>query len=134
MSFSSEQIKEFRQRIPDTSLTNPAFSDIELEAFLEQSVLEHSQGERSSINMLPADWPLSLLLAHSSVMYNLATSKVRFFKWIDGEESVDKSMISENCIKVANSLLQRYRMQHNKKMDEKEQGVNTSFASRFWKM
>ncbi|MBO0602704.1 hypothetical protein I2483_13635 [Sporosarcina sp. E16_3] len=49
-----------------------------------------------------------LLLAQSESAFQIAFSVAHYFKFTDGEESVDKSMLSENYRKLAADLRRQY--------------------------
>lgn len=49
-----------------------------------------------------------LLLAQSESAYTIAFSTAHYFQYSDGEESVNKSMISENYRTLASDLRKRY--------------------------
>lgn len=53
-----------------------------------------------------------LLLAQSESAFQIAFSVAHYFKFTDGEESVDKSMIAENYRKLAQDLRNQYNAEN----------------------
>lgn len=49
-----------------------------------------------------------LLLAQSESAYSIAFSVAHYFSWSDGEESINKSMVSDKYLALAKDLRERY--------------------------
>ena len=138
---TQEQIDELRARIPDQGRENPetlviefAFTDAELEEFLEQGILEHTSGLRNSSSMTTEDWPMALLLAQHSALIALSTDSSRYFKWSEGDVSADKTKQATACIRLAREILRRYQVQLDKKAKDQSQGIRQDLASGLWHM
>jgi len=135
------QIDNFRARIPDQGRVNPdtqvteyAFTDPELEKYLEEAISEHTDGLRTSANMTEADWPMALLLAYHSALSALGTESSRYFKWSEGDVSGDKTKQATACIRLAREALRRYQVQLAKKKTDQDQGIRQNVVSNLWHM
>ena len=72
----------------------------------EDAMLEHGYAVVSNV---PAEQErLILLFAQSQGAHQIAISTAHYFSYTDGEEQVDKSMISENYRNLASDLRNQY--------------------------
>lgn len=113
-------LKELRGRIKDNKSddTKWAFFNSELQSFLDRAIAQHTGSERTELDATEDDLAMAMQLAHAYALHSLATDKVRFFKWRDGNESVDKSMLPQNCIRLANSILDQYNAEMDRRLEK----------------
>ena len=113
--------------VPDD--TSWAFFNSELQGFITKSVAIHTAALKTEGSSDAAEIAQALTLSHAKVMYKLATDKRVFFKWKDGNESVDKTMQMSNCVKLAQALIDEYETLERLKLDtKKETGFSSSPA------
>lgn len=77
----------------------PEFSEDDALDTVEDAMLAHGYKPSSSVS--DDDLRLILLYAQSRKAWDIALSTAHYFKYTDGEESVDKSMVAENYRKLA---------------------------------
>lgn len=85
----------------------PGVTDADVTAWLEWSFAEH--GYRLDQNVPTANEPLVLMYAEADGTSQVALRTAYYFEYRDGEESVDKSMISDQYRSLADKLWERYR-------------------------
>lgn len=90
--------------------------------WVEWSFMEH--GYRTDQNIPTSAVPLVLLHAEADGTSQIALRTAYYFEYKDGEESVDKSMVSDQFRTLADKLWERY----NRK---KSEGTDGTGGSRF---
>lgn len=100
-------------------VTNIDITDVE--EWVETAMNEH--GYKATDNVPTKYIPLILLHAEADGASQIALRTAYFFSFVDKDESVDKSMVSSNYLKLADSLWARYRR-------KKDEGVGDIGGSR----
>lgn len=117
----SAHIDALRKRIGDTSTDESAqvWADEQLDEWIAQGISEWTYGARSEAddNLTLDDVDMSLKLAHSSAMYELATGTALFFKWRDQQKDIDKSMTPESCRRIGKDLWEQVNAHRKAKHD-----------------
>lgn len=85
----------------------PGVTDADVTEWLEWSFMEH--GFRLDQNVPTANEPLVLMYAEADGASQIALRTAYYFEYRDGEESVDKSMVSDQYRSLADKLWERYR-------------------------
>jgi hypothetical protein len=80
----------------------PGVTSVDIATWVDESEAESGLKETENEN---AVFYLSLAIAYESISANAAS----FFKYTDGEESVDKSNIHANYMKLASTARKNYR-------------------------
>lgn len=89
----------------------PNFTEMDAQALIDDSMSTHGLSPDADI---PLDQTNRILLfAQSEGAWQVAFSVAHYFKFGDGEESVDKSMVSENYRKLAKDLREDYDAEIN---------------------
>jgi len=84
----------------------PNFDMTDAEELIEDSLTFHGYEPSADI---PADKEtLILLYAQKEGAWQIAFSVAHYFKFTDGEESVDKSMVADNYRRLARDLQEEY--------------------------
>ena len=96
----------------------PGFELEDAEELIEDAMTSH--GYKPSDNVPNGDVRLILLHAQSNGAWQVAFSVAHYFKYTDGEESVDKSQVSSNYRKLAKDLEDEYD-------DEKDRLLGSNF-------
>ena len=119
-------LEKLRNRIKDTNVdvSKRAFDDTELQDILDAAISEHTRGQRTESTMTDDDEPLSMMLAHCSCLEILATDYTKFFKWTDGNVSVDKNVTQKACIETAKIIHDRYDKNMMRKLRERENDLD----------
>lgn len=90
----------------------PGFTDEEALLLVEDAMQEHGYAPTSSV---PTDRTnLVLLYAQMQGAWQIAFGAAHYFKFTDGEESVDKSMVADNYRRLANALETKYASEKSK--------------------
>jgi len=84
----------------------PNFTDNDADALVEDAMRTHGYAPSSSVDA--KDVTLILLYAQYNGAWQVALSTAHYFKFGDGEENVDKSMVAENYRKLARGLQEDY--------------------------
>lgn len=92
----------------------PNVDESDVESWLEASIMEH--GIRMGQRIPPELIPLIMLYAEAEGASRVAMKTAHYFEFTDKDESIDKSMISDNYRKIAEGLWSRYRL-------KKDEGV-----------
>lgn len=92
----------------------PGFDEEDATDAIEDALLAHGYSPSDSV---PED-DIRLILLHAQYKsaWKIAFSTAHYFKFTDGEESVDKSMISDNYRKLALSLESEYEDEKGKRL------------------
>lgn len=84
----------------------PNFENTNAQELVEESLQAHGFAPSADV---PSDEVKKILLyAQIQASWQIAFSVAHYFKFTDGEESVDKSMVSENYRKLAKDLQADY--------------------------
>lgn len=84
----------------------PEFSLADAQELVDEALDYH--GLKSSADIPSAKATLVLLYAQIQGAWQIAFSVAHYFKFTDGEESVDKSMVADNYRKLARELQAEY--------------------------
>lgn len=84
----------------------PNFGYSDAEELVEESLLVH--GLDTSADIPESQTTLILLYAQSQGAWQIAFSVAHYFRFSDGEESVDKSMVADNYRRLARELQTDY--------------------------
>lgn len=76
------------------------------------------------------DEVLVLYLAQSEGARNIALNVAHYFKYNDGEESVDKTMLTEQYLRIANEFLVAYNTNKGKASDGATSGSKFTVIKR----
>lgn len=91
----------------------PGFTAEDAEELVEDAMRSHGFTPTDSV---PSDQvSLVLLFAQYQGAWRIAFSVAHYFKYQDGEESVDKSMVAENYRNLAKDLQSEYEREKAKK-------------------
>jgi|SRR5690625_1815586 len=90
----------------------PNFDKEDAEELVEESM--HIHGFKPSANVPTKDEMLVILYAQAEGAWQIAFSVAHYFRFSDGEEEVDKSMVSENYRKLARELQADYEREMGK--------------------
>jgi len=90
------------ERLKERLKNVPGVTDADITAWADESVAESGISEEENDN---AVLYLALAIAYESIAGNAA----RFFKYTDGEESVDKTNIFANYTQLAKDARKQYR-------------------------
>lgn len=90
----------------------PGFTEDEALELIDDAMRTHGYAPTDSV---PSDRiRLILLYAQIQGVWQVAMSVAHYFKFSDGEESVDKSMIADNYRKLAKDLQTEYDIENGK--------------------
>ena len=104
--------QELAERLTRRFKGVPNFDEHEAIELVEDAMLEHGLSPDSSV---PSDKvSLIMLYAQYQGAWQIAFSVAHYFKFTDGEESVDKSMIADNYRKLAKDLQNDYEKEKGK--------------------
>ncbi|EJQ06632.1 hypothetical protein ABHP49_004784 [Bacillus cereus] len=106
----SERLQSRLSKVPGVTSTG-------IDAWLAEALVESDFTEEDNAN---AVFYLALTFAYEAI----AADSARFFKYTDGEEAVDKSMIFANYQRLAADARKQYRKYRRGK------GASQSFAKR----
>lgn len=84
----------------------PGFTKQDALDVITEAMANHGYKPSDSVN--PKDVNLVLLSAQAQGAWQIAVSVAHYFKFTDGEESVDKSMVAENYRKLARDFQEEY--------------------------
>jgi len=84
----------------------PGFEEADASDLVKDAMQAHDYAPEDSVSS--EDINLVMLYAQIQGAWQIAFSVAHYFKFTDGEESVDKSMISDNYRKLANDLQSDY--------------------------
>ena len=120
-------VSELRTRIQDLAPDDRkwAFFNSELKTFVVRALAMHTEGRRNESTATDDDVAMVMLLAHASALRALATDRSRFFRWQDGNEAVDKSMIPKTLLDICGSLMDEYRTITKRRIDERASGAGS---------
>ena len=90
------------ERLKERLKNVPGVTDADITAWADESVAESGISEEENDN---AVLYLALAIAYESIAGNAA----RFFKYTDGEESVDKTNVFANYMELAKDARKQYR-------------------------
>lgn len=100
---SARLLKRFKE-VPNVTLQDAT-------DWMEWSFMEH--GYRLEQNVPTALEGLVLMYAEADGASQVALRTADFFEWSDGEEAVDKSMVSDQYRSIADKLWERYYRKKN---------------------
>lgn|SRR5690625_4524166 len=115
-------LNELSQRLLNRFKDVPNVGVEDTYGWIEMAMNEH--GFSASDNVPTEYIPLVMLYAEADGTHQIALSTAYYFSFVDKDESVDKSMISEQYRKLSDGLWERYRR-------KKEEGVGNIGGSRF---
>lgn len=90
----------------------PGFSEGEALELIEDAMRAHGYAPSDSVK--PDEVNLVLLYAQYNGAWQIALSVAHYFKFADGEEQVDKSMIADNYRRLAKDLQNDYESEKGK--------------------
>lgn len=90
----------------------PSFTEEEAEELVNDAMRVHGYAPSDSVNQ--GDENLVLLYAQYNGAWQIALSVAHYFKFGDGEEQVDKSMITDNYRRLAKDLQNDYETEKGK--------------------
>lgn len=103
--------KELAERLYRRFNGVPNFTEEVAQALIDDSLSTHGLSPDADI---PLDQTNRVLLfAQSEGAWQVAFSVAHYFKYTDGEESVDKSMVSDNYRQLAKDLREDYDAEIN---------------------
>lgn len=105
------RIDELSQRLLKRFKDVPNVTLQDATDWMEWSFMEH--GYRLDANVPTANEILVLMYAEADGASQVALRTADFFEWRDGEESVDKSMISDQYRSLSDKLWERYFRKKN---------------------
>jgi hypothetical protein len=97
---------ELSQRLLNWFKNVPNVTSTDTDFWTEEAMLAH--GFSSSDDVPSDEATLILLYAQAEGARQIAVATAHYFSYTDGEESVDKSMISEQYRKLAKDLREEY--------------------------
>ncbi len=98
--------QELAERLYRMFKSIPGFTEEEAAEIVEDAMEEHGYAPSDGV---PKDRiRMVLLYAQIQTAWQIAFSVAHYFRYTDGEESVDKSMVSENYRKLAKDLQAEY--------------------------
>lgn len=92
----------------------PGVEPADIDAWLTEALYQYGYAPLTAFDIPDDETPLVLLLAQIHGARTIAFSVSHYFKYTDGEESVDKTMVAEQYRKLAADLVTEY---------ERERGV-----------
>ena len=119
MANKSELAERLRNRFKGV----PYFEQTNAEELVEEAMQAHGYAPSDDVPI--ADENLILLYAQANGAWQIALSTAHYFSYSDGEESVNKTMISEQYRKLATDLRDQYEKERLKK-----HGVNFRILKR----
>ena len=90
----------------------PGFTEQEAESLVIDAMRTHGYAPSDSVK--PDEVNLVLLYAQYNGAWQIALSVAHYFKFADGEEQVDKSMIADNYRRLAKDLQADYESEKGK--------------------
>src|SRR5699024_1210746 len=90
----------------------PGFTEDEAESLVLDAMRTHGYAPSDSVK--PNEINLVLLYAQYNGAWQIALSVAHYFKFADGEEQVDKSMIADNYRRLAKDLQDDYESEKGK--------------------
>ena len=90
----------------------PNFELTDAEELVDESLKEH--GYKPSADVPSDKEALILLYAQKEGAWQIAFSAAHYFRFSDGEESVDKSMVADNYRRLARDLQEEYEREAGK--------------------
>src|SRR5690625_7636762 len=102
----ADRVTELSERLYRRFKGVPNFDEIDAKELVEESLEVHD---------VDASDDLVLMYAQVQGAWQIAFSVAHYFKFSDGEESVDKSLVAENYRKLAKDL----QSQYDKETDDK---------------
>lgn len=98
-------ITRFRKVVGDTDTASELWTDSQLSDFIDDGVVEYTFGESTTWEAAGDDEKVQgFKLAHVTVLRELATDVMLFFKWKDQNKEVDKSMTPGNAGRLAKEI------------------------------
>ncbi|MFD1453229.1 hypothetical protein [Oceanobacillus sojae] len=98
--------QELKERLLRRFKGVPGFEEADASDLVKEAMQAHGYAPEDSVSS--DDINLVMLYAQVQAAWQIAFSVAHYFKFTDGEESVDKSMISDNYRKLANDLQADY--------------------------
>ena len=90
----------------------PGFTEEEAESLVLDAMRTHGYAPSDSVK--PDEVNLVLLYAQYNGAWQIAFSVAHYFRFTDGEESVDKSMVADNYRRLARDLQEEYDKENGK--------------------
>src|SRR5690625_4265424 len=90
----------------------PGFTEQEAESLVIDAMRTHGYAPSDSVK--PDEVNLVLLYAQYNGAWQIAFSVAHYFRFTDGEESVDKSMVADNYRRLAKDLQDDYESEKGK--------------------
>lgn len=86
----------------------PGVEDADIDAWLTEALYTYGYSPLTAADIPDSETPLVLLLAQIQGVRAIAISVAHYFKYTDAEETVDKTMVSEQYRKLAADLTAQY--------------------------
>lgn len=116
------KLKDLSDRLLNRFKDVPNVEDSDVEGWVEMAMNEHGF---ISTDDVPTEFiPLIMLYAEADGAMQVALRTAHYFSFVDKDESIDKSMISEQYRKLAEELWNRYGR-------KKDEGVGDFGGSSF---
>jgi len=101
-------LRELEQRLATRFSGVPGVTDADLSAWLTEASYSYGYSPTTLDTVPDAETPLVLLLAQIQGARAIAFSTAHYFKYTDAEETVDKTMVSEQYRDMATLLTADY--------------------------
>lgn len=128
----TENIRKLRAKIKDTNpdSTKRAFFNSELQELLDDALAKHTEGRRDEAAATSDDVAMALLLAVADAMLALGTDRSKFFRWIDGNEQVDKTKATDQLAALSKAAVAQYTQLRKLRQKDEELGVSPKAPAR----
>lgn len=100
--------QELTERLSARFRGVPGVLPTDLDAWLTEALYQYGYAPATAVNIPDDETTLVLTLAQIQGARAIAFSVAHYFKYTDGEESVDKTMIAEQYRKLASDLIGEY--------------------------
>ncbi|WP_433943612.1 hypothetical protein [Paenibacillus sp. SN-8-1] len=104
MAFLNELTDRLKARFRNV----PGVEDADIDAWLTEALYTYGYSPLTAADIPDTETPLVLLLAQIQGVRAIAFSVAHYFKYTDAEETVDKTMVSEQYRKLATDLTAQY--------------------------
>lgn len=117
MATQAQMAAALYQRFKDV----PTLTELDTQAVIDEMVMTFGL-----LDEIPGiDVPKYLMYATSEMAMKIALNTAHYFKFIDGEETVDKSLVSENYRRVAKD----YRSQFDQTVRDENRRPTSKFKN-----
>lgn len=129
---TTAQIQKLRRKIQDfynkrtgacLSEDEQAFTDDELEDIFNDAAAEATEGASTAEQLDAYEESLSMLIARSDAMLQIAQDEARRIRWQTGNEIQDPTQVAPNLVRVAETLQKRYGQAKDRKLKKDIEGI-----------